>query len=487
MSGFAEPAVQHASSSNAASEVGSLTSSCNENVADSPITSPFHHSTQARSVSVEKSAGSNEIETERQRLIRTRCEMLENCYIGKSIHGKQSGGSELDGSISDDLYESDSESAISSKQGSVMSEPVEQRQEKRDEIPETQASSSANHNEPTTEETLNLLAGVGFLSTPESMHREPDAAHNELQLPCLSRSTNEPPTLAPWPMTADDFQQPDRRSPKPTGTEFNRIANCINEKIKRLEEGAGAASSSKPLFSTCTGWAAWPSEAPVNPRKEPTKTYYNDGPFLGVSPATISPNDVPNNAQYWVEGVSPMKSGPRPMVGYAPVDKLTPMAPETRSAWDEEYENGLLSRNPPKAADSHRARNIIDSGAAFSVWDGRRVEGARKDQAKGPSKRKLDEADLWEAVNANPILDAVEREKASEPVKHDFQPVVTEPVTIQNPETSEKPRKRAKTTEERPSRMRTLARYAATAVAGAVAGSVGAIVALASLPPDFFN
>jgi hypothetical protein len=47
--------------------------------------------------------------------------------------------------------------------------------------------------------------------------------------------------------------------------------------------------------------------------------------------------------------------------------------------------------------------------------------------------------------------------------------------------------KRVKVEKSPPTRRGTLTRYMATALVGAVVGGVGAVAALAALPPDFFN
>ncbi|EFE32520.1 uncharacterized protein ARB_00705 [Trichophyton benhamiae CBS 112371] len=91
------------------------------------------------------------------------------------------------------------------------------------------------------------------------------------------------------------------------------------------------------------------------------------------------------------------------------------------------------------------------------------------------TKRKFDDLCAAEAIDGEILPDAQPQENL--PVNDTTEEIEYNP-----------PQKRAKSSNaEQPSRIAVFARYAATAITGAVLGGVGTVVALASLPPGFFD
>lgn len=454
MSDLDVPDAQRVPSSDAASNVLSPASSAKEEIAEPPITSPFSHADNERPAAVHDPTLLRGPGLSQRPYLQTTSKVLNNCSGTKSLFG----GDQSDHICqSKDAEESEGELSISSRQNPEPKETTEQGQEKKREFAI-----------PLFPTSLARLPAEDTPTTPESMLRESNVPCSVSPQVSFTRPTTKSHGSPPWRTSEPKVH---RGSLPPGVTEV-------------VYPGRETAPMRKPFHSTNAGWVSWPAEPYSSSQNHHMRPKYKDGLFSEDETAA-----VPQNCTFYSDGYSanlgPNKPVSRPMHEHEPVESLNPMLLQ---ASQEYRRRELPPPNPHGLFES--PYNGEDPLASF-------LEVFR------PAKRKFDEADLYHRAEEERVtqnLRAVEehmereiaaeelqqREVISETVKLDSQPTEDRQPTPA-PEKSERPRKRARTIKKPHSRARTLAKYAATAAAGAVAGSIGAIVALASLPPNFFD
>ncbi|EEP81255.1 predicted protein [Uncinocarpus reesii 1704] len=366
---------------------------------------------------------------------------------------------------------------------------IESLEDQRDVLPDRFHSREAPFTETgdstsaTAADVLRRMGQTALPSTPESMHRDEKPTLPDYGKP-LNMSTNaeaERPRL----QSERNSKQP-LRAP-PYSPEQIRANNDVAAYLERVTMGCGTASLLRNRHQALHGSLAWPT---FPQRPELSASPYMEGPFAGSGAPYVPMNTSHNRTGFGRELPLP----PFESRGMEALQGNYEGANETSAQASGRYPYAdWCNLDPKEIAPGSNGEKI--SARGNDVQDLCDQPGPGK---KKSLKRKLDETDLSQgqeadASNSSEVLpDAQPHESSQKSVQ--FESLITEmPMEEDGSKTApgtadnERPKKLAKMANERPSRMQIVARYAATAAAGAVVGGVGAIMALASLPADFFN
>ncbi|EER25647.1 FHA domain containing protein [Coccidioides posadasii C735 delta SOWgp] len=345
-------------------------------------------------------------------------------------------------------------------------------------------------------------------STPESMQRDESVVVVPNHAQPMPQSTEESEPLCASPSMSQLPQWPRAFPREPSHQESTTSYPSLkvptkNDTRGRSEKQAFTDSSHTSLLRTVdsglNGWASWPSASrPVDLPKPP----YTEGPFAGSTPGEMPAETYairrelrPDYMDFW-QGPYSSKAAPllpefefdlgRPSALLDPPGAGYDNPPWGTSCECKEDANHFDTRNTAESSHSNtKAENILGQTARAATG---KILKRKFEEADISIKQGTDSFSHGEALPypqprdtapKKPEFDSPRNEAGStEARKEQVDP---------GPVDTHQPSKRTKVDNERPARMKSIAGYAATAAVGVFVGGVGAIVALASLPPDFFS
>ncbi|WEW60218.1 hypothetical protein PRK78_005703 [Emydomyces testavorans] len=504
--------------SNSASDVASSVSSANEDDAESPVTSPVHP-VETCSLKNQKSPDAHARSERDDSVLFVPHDMVSdpNTDFGEANDENSEVAMPVGDVMSDALYKSESESVTSEDHGLLPLEEEEQ-DAKHDEIPDTQNSNTGDRAVTANANCTNQLGEGALPSTPESMQRDgqPTAALPDYENASSKSASEESELTNAYPRLTSEEQisqlanrsseeLPTRHGLNTTSITTQQVLtnNTTNNKMETVVmPNHSLASLLRTVDSGINGWSSWPANMSTDPQRHgSSKSPYTEGPFAGENPVNIPINTPfvnrtgpsPEYTDHWRSAsYSAKPENSQSVLELAGSNK--PMMRETcrcshrqTRPWSGQH---IRSKENTCHLDSENSAIKLEGLKGHTTSGG----------LEGKLKRKFDETEIPTTqstdMNGNSDIfpDAQPRDIiVPETIRPDSLLVETAPTSSKRLEKAsiasemERPAKRVKTVNKQPSRMRSVARYAATAVAGAVVGSIGAVAVLASLPPDYFN